>query len=243
MVRDAEMTFMEHLEELRSRIFHCLFAIVPAAVVTFFFAEQILVWLTNHARDPDLESLQLVAISPPETILAYIKIAVVGALFIIFPYIMFQAWKFIEPGLKDNERKFLGPFLASTWFTFILGGLFAYYAVLAVAVPFLANFGEGIAENTWSLASYVGFALRLILVFGIVFELPVVIALLSILGLVSPDFLKKYRVYAYPGIFILGALLTPPDPLTQILLAVPLMGLYEFSILVSRFFSGRREAE
>lgn len=260
MSSDVEMTFMEHLEELRTRILYCLYAVGPAICIAFFFAEDMMLLLTRHARaipgltnptpwkmgfsfvvgpflmyDPKEAQTILVGLSPTEVVVAYMKVALVAALFFVLPFIMYQVWKFVEPGLKPTERKFLIPFVLTSWASFIIGGLFAYIAMMQVAVPFLAGFGQGVVTNAWSLAGYISFTLTMILVFGIVFELPVVVGLLSILGVVTPAFLSKYRRHAILVIFIVAAILTPPDPVTQTLLAVPLVVLYEISIIVSRF--------
>jgi len=263
MSRDVEMTFMEHLEELRTRIVYCLYAIGPAVVIGFYFAPPLLEIITRHARDsgirgraqtfpleigfspvvgpfvtfrPQSSVSMLQSLAPTETVVAYMKVAIVAAIFLIFPFIMYQVWRFVEPGLKPNEKKFLGPFILSSWLFFILGGLFAYFGMLRVAVPLLAKFGEGITVNAWSLANYVGFVLRMLLVFGIVFQLPVLSALLSMLGILTPAFLIGYWRYSVLGIFIVAAFLTPPDAATQLLMAAPLLLLYGISILVSRFF-------
>ncbi len=260
MSADVEMTFLEHLEELRSRILYCLYTVVPAICISFYFADRMMKLLTDHARtipgltnpipwkfafspvvgpifiyDQKGAETILVGLSPTEVVVAYMKVALVAALFFDLPFIMYQLWKFVEPGLKATEKKFLVPFILSSWFSFVIGGLFAYTVMMRIAVPFLAGFGQGVVTNAWSLAGYINFTLTMILVFGIVFELPVIIALLSLLGLVTPTFLRKYRRHAILAIFIIAAVLTPPDPVTQTLLAVPLMILYEISILVSRF--------
>ncbi len=258
---DVEMTFLEHLEELRRRLFYCLYAIFPAIMIAFAFAEPLLEILTVHARavpqgrsaagfkvgfspiigpfllfDPREAASILVGLSPTELVMSYMLVAIVAAIFAVFPFVMYQLWRFVEPGLKENERKFLVPFILSSWLTFILGGVFAYTVMLKIAVPFLASFGQEIAANMWSVSSYVSFTLMMMLVFGVTFELPVLSALLSMLGIVTPQFLSKYRRHAIVVIVIVAAILTPPDPVTQILLAVPLVFLYELSIVVSRFF-------
>lgn len=258
MSADVEMTFMEHLEELRTRILHCLYAIFPAVMIAFYFAEPMLAFLTRHARtipglenkwsvigwklgisptigpfllyDPPHSHSILVGLTPTEMVMSYMKIAFVAALFFVLPWIMYQVWKFVEPGLKQNEKKFLAPFILSAWLSFILGGVFAWYVMLEIAVPFLASFGSDIAQQTWSIKSYVSFTLTMILVFGIMFELPVVCGLLAILGLVTPGLLWKNIRYAILFIFIAAAILTPPDPITQTLLAIPLIILYLISI-------------
>lgn len=267
MSGDVEMTFMEHLEELRTRILYCLYTVIPAICIAFYFSDPMMDILTEHARtipgltnpipwkfafspvvgplmiyDPKGAETILVGLSPTEAVLAYMKVALVAALFFDLPFLMYQVWKFVEPGLKQTEKKFLIPFILSSWASFITGGLFAYAAMMRVAVPFLANFGQGVVTNAWSLNGYVSFTLTMILVFGIVFELPVLIALLSMLGVVTPAFLSKYRRHAILVIFIVAAVLTPPDPVTQTLLAVPLMVLYEISIVVSRFTYRKTDA-
>ena len=270
MSRDVEMTFMEHLEELRTRILYCVYAIAPAVLISFSFARPLLEIITRHAHTMDIRGksaglplevgfspligpfityrspqevpiLQSLAVT--ETAVTYMKVAFVAAIFLIFPFIMYQVWKFVEPGLKQKEKKFLGPFLLVSWFFFILGGLFAYFGMLPVAIPLLSKFGEGITVNAWALGAYVSFVLRMLLVFGIVFELPVIAALLSMLGILTPQFLKSYRSYAILVIFVMAAFLTPPDPATQILMAVPLMMLYEISIFVSWFFQPTPDPE
>lgn len=263
MARDVEMTFMEHLEELRTRILYCIYAIAPVILVSFTFVKPLLKIIVYHADKLDIRGRHaefpleigfspiigpFVTYNPPqdipilqslavtETAVTYMKVAFVAAIFLIFPFIMYQVWKFIEPGLKPKEKKFLGPFLLVSWFFFILGGLFAYFGMLPVAIPLLSKFGEGITVNAWALGAYVSFVLRMLLVFGVVFELPVISALLSMLGILSPKFLRSYRSYAVLIIFVAAAFLTPPDPATQILMAVPLILLYEISIFVSWFF-------
>lgn len=258
---DVEMTFLEHLEELRRRLLYCIYAIFPAVMIAFMFAEPLLELLTMHARavphgksaaglkigfspvigpfilfDPREATSILVGLSPTELVMSYMKVAFVAAIFGVFPFVMYQLWRFVEPGLKENEKKFLVPFILSSWFTFILGGLFAYTVMLKIAVPFLASFGQEIASNMWSVSSYVSFTLMMMLVFGVTFELPVLSALLSMLGIVTPQLLSKYRRHAIVAVFIVAAILTPPDPVTQTLLALPLILLYELSIVVSRFF-------
>jgi sec-independent protein translocase protein TatC len=262
--RDVEMTFMEHLEELRDRIVYCLYAIVPAMAISFSFAKPLLKFITDHARrhgvgtgqnawqvdisispiygpfftlrPETLANNTLQTLSPVEFPIQYMKVAFVASIFLVFPFIMLQVWRFVEPGLKDAERKYIGPFLLFSWLFFIFGGLFAYFGMLEVAVPMLLSFGEGITVNAWSLGNYVSFVLRMFLAFGIVFEMPVIAALLSILGIVTPEFLRHYRRYAILIMAIVAAILTPPDPWTMMLMGVPLLMLYEVSILVSKFF-------
>ncbi len=262
---EKEMSFMEHLEEFRDRILKAVYGVIPAMVVSFAFARPLLEVITDHARSlnvpfkgqdllmrigfdpvngiyfdiplsPTGGDTILQALSPVEIPICYMKVAFVAAIFLAFPWIMFQAWAFVEPGLKPGEKKYIGPFLVVSWTFFILGGLFAYFGMLTVAVELLANFGSGIAINAWSLSNYVSFVLRMILVFGIVFQMPVVSALLSMLGILNPSFLVKYRRHSFLAITIMAAFLTPPDPITLVIMAIPLYLLFELSILVARFF-------
>lgn len=265
MAEDKEMSFMEHLEELRDRILKAIFGVMPALIICFVFAKQLLQLITDHARslnvpfrgqdlplrvgfnptqgiylDLPIQSTQgdtiLQALSPIEIPICYMKVAFVAAIFVSFPWIMYQVWAFVEPGLKPNEKKYIGPFLVISWLFFILGGLFAYYGMLTFAVEILANFGGGIAVNAWSLSSYVSFVLRMLLAFGVVFELPVISALLAMLGILDPAFLVKYRRHSILIIFIVAGILTPPDPFTLFIMAIPLYLLFELSIVVARFF-------
>ncbi len=224
--RHKEMPFLDHLEELRRRILVCLGGVVAAAVVCYAFSGELLALLTRSAPE-------LVTLSPTEAILTRIKIALVGGLCVASPLVLWEVWAFIAPGLLRSERRFAVPLMAASVSFFAAGAAFAYLLVWPVAVKVLQSFVvEGIV-NRWSVAKYVALELRLILAFGGIFQVPVAVFFLTKMGLVSPDFLRRKRPYAVVTVLVLAAFLTPPDVLTQLMLAVPLVVLFELGIWVS----------
>jgi len=222
----SEMPFLDHLEELRMRIIRSLIALFVAAIGAYTLSGHILSILVRAAG-------QLQAISPLETFTVRIKIAVVSGLVIALPVILFQLWKFVAPGLLKKEKHVASGLLFSATACFAIGGVFSFLYVGPMALRFLEGFATEEIKNVWSVSRYVSFILRLMLAFGIVFELPVAIYFLSKMGLVTPRLLHQKRRYAIVSIFVLAATLTPPDIFTQLMLAVPLILLYEVGVLVS----------
>jgi sec-independent protein translocase protein TatC len=151
-------------------------------------------------------------------------------------------WQFLAPGLLKKERKLLPVIVFFSVLCFLVGGAFAYFIIIPYALQFFLSLAPIDIENNIALDFYIGFLLRLIIVFGVVFELPMLSLILSKFGLLTPQFMRKYRRYAIVGAFILGAILTPPDPTTQVLLAIPIILLYELSIYISYFFTTKRDA-
>ena len=160
-------------------------------------------------------------------------IAVLGGFIISLPTIVFQAWRFVSPGLYDSEKKHLPTLIVATFLSFILGAAFAYYVIIPLIIPTLLAFGVEGVENNISINYYFGFVIQMILASGLIFEMPVLSYFLGRIGLLTPAFMRHYRKHALVGIIILAALLTPPDPLSQLLLAIPLLLLYEISIYIS----------
>jgi len=172
---------------------------------------------------------RLVALSMLEVFMVRIKLSIVAGIFIAFPIIFYQAWKFIAPGLYKREKRFVLPTVTSAWFCFIIGGLFAYFIVLPMAVYFFSSLSGPTIDDMWSVEKYFTNALHITLAFGVVFEEPVVITLLAFIGLARYKHLKKFRPYVIVGMFVLAAILTPPDPISQIMCVIPLLVLYEIS--------------
>ncbi|MFH1740456.1 MAG: twin-arginine translocase subunit TatC, partial [bacterium] len=188
----------------------------------------------------------LVTLSMLEMFKVYIKLAIVGGIFISFPILFYQVWRFVAPGLYKREKRFIFPTVISAWICFITGGLFAYFFVIPTAVYFFSQLSGPEIMNTWSVDLYFNNALHLTLAFGVIFEEPVVIGLLAVVGLVRAKHLSKWRPYVIVGMFVLGAILTPPDPVSQIMCAVPLLLLYEGSAFFVRIYErarGRKDAE
>lgn len=224
------MSFLEHLEELRSRLLISLGSIGAATLVAFFFSDQLLILLYQPLKD----LLALHTSSFVETFTVCIKVSAVVGLFVSFPIIMYQMWRFISPGLYEKERKSLLPFIVSAWIFFIVGGLFAYFIMLPLALKMMVKFTPEGLQNTWFISKYISIVLTLIVACGILFDMPLVIVLLAKLGIVDPRTLAKYRGYALLLSFVLAAVMTPPDPITQLMLGAPLYILFELSIALSR---------
>jgi len=237
---EGKMSFFEHLTELRTRI---VWSLIPAGVgliIALYFTDRIMVFLQRP-----LAKLKTppVFLTPTEYFWTYMKVAMIAGLFVAMPVVLWNVWAFIAPGLHKHERKYAAPFVIIGSLLFCLGGAFALLVVIPFAVQFLVNFGvEKGAQPMISIASYTDFILKFTLAFGVVFELPVIITLLSMLGVVTPQFLSKNRKYAILINFIIAAVLTPtPDAINQTLMAGPLIILYEIGIISARIF-GKRAA-
>ena len=224
-----KMPVTEHLRELRTSILWSLAAVGVAAVGVFTQAD----WFIHLLSRP---IPRLVFIGPHEALVARVKIALFGGLILAMPVVLFQIWSFVSPGLSDRERgalKVAGPFSILLFFT---GVAFAGLVAVPVTLRFLLGFGGSALEPMISVERLVAFIGMMLLAFGAIFELPVVIVFLSRIGIVTPAFLKQKRPVVVVSIFILAALLTPPDIVTQCLVAVPMLLLYELSILLSYWF-------
>ena len=235
-----EATFVDHLSELRSRLIKSLVYIFIFFIISYTFAEQIYSFLVqpyaDAVKNSDLNR-RLIFTALHETFITYLKVSFFAAIFIGSPFILTQVWKFIAPGLYKNEKKALLPYLIATPVLFLLGGMLVYYLVMPLAIKFFLSFetapqiGSLPIQLEAKVNEYLSLIMRLIFAFGISFQLPVVLSLLARVGFVDSVYLKKRRRYVIVIIFAVAALLTPPDPITQIGLGIPLLILYELSIL------------
>ena len=233
-------SFIEHLTELRSRLIKSFVYLFICFIACYFFAEDIYRFLVEpyaEAVKNDSTNRRLIFTALHETFITYLKVAFFAAMFVTSPIILTQIWKFIAPGLYKNEKRALLPYLIATPTLFLLGGMLVYYLVMPLAIKFFLSF-----ETTAQVSSlpiqleakvneYLSLIMRLIFAFGISFQLPVLLSLLARVGFVDSKFLKSRRKYVVVIIFAVAALLTPPDPITQIGLGIPLLILYELSIL------------
>lgn len=236
MSRDR-MTVVEHLEELRRRLFWVVVSLAAASVLGWFLAPRILAVLLQPARRA---GVQLITLAPSELFLAYVKVALLAGFLLALPVLLYQVAAFAWPGLEASERRALLLLLPVGALLFLGGAAFAYTVMLGYLFQFFFGFqAPGVTPNL-SVASYLAFVINLLLPFGLVFQLPVFLAVLAKLDLVSAEFLARNRKFAILVIFIVAAVLTPPDPLSQILMAVPLMGLYELSLLIVKALTRRR---
>lgn len=241
--------FLEHLEELRWRLWRALLGVIGAAVVCFMFHDELFEFLTQ----PLFEVLQAQNLPQevkfrtiPGAFLFHFKTALLGGIFFGVPVVLYQAWQFVAPGLYKHERKRALPFVMLATLCFVGGGAFAYYMVLPEAFSFLIGYtitdGPQKLVPDITIEDYLGFTSKLLLAFGLVFLMPVAISFMAWLGLVTHRGLIKFWRWAVVGAFVLGALLTPPDYITQTMLAVPLLGLYAISIGLAWFITRGREA-
>ena len=239
MKNDKESGLISHLTELRSRIINSFIFLSIFFVVSYFFAEYLYGFLVEpyaKAIKNDGVERRLIFTALQETFLTYLKVAFFASFFITSPFILIQIWKFIAPGLYAHEKSAIMPYLIVTPILFFLGGALVYYLVMPLAIKFFLSFeSSGIVTNLpiqleAKVNEYLSLVMKLIFAFGLSFQLPVVLSLLARIGVVDSIFLKTRRKYVVVIIFAAAAVLTPPDPITQIGLAIPLLILYELSI-------------
>ena len=247
-----EGSFVSHLTELRKRLIHSLIFIFIIFVIGYIFAENIYNFLVEpyaNAVKNDGLNRRLIFTALHETFITYLKLAFFAAMFLGSPMILVQIWKFVAPGLYNNERKALLPYLIATPILFFLGGMLIYYLVMPLAINFFLSFETLGNANSLPIQleakvnEYLSLIMRLIFAFGLSFQLPVLLNLLARVGIIDSGYLKKRRKYFIVIIFAAAAILTPPDPITQIGLAIPLLILYELSILSVKIIEKKREKD
>lgn len=239
---DVEQPLIAHLEELRKRLIRILIAIV----IVFSFCYWKSTFLFHFIKGP-LElympaNSTLSMLKLTEGFVTELKLSFMAAVFFTMPYILYELWKFVAPGLYADEKKYISGFVISASILFFTGAYFCYEFVMPLAFKFFLSYAnEGISANL-SLSWYLSFIIKLMLGFGIVFELPVIVFFLAKIGLITDKKLRKYRGYSIVGIFIVSAMLTPPDVVSQVMMAIPLIFLYEISIFVAKIF-GKKNLE
>ena len=228
------MPLTEHLRELRTRLIRSIIAFLIAAGVSFYFARQVFEAL-KYPVVKSYPEVELITLSPTEPLFILIKIALTVGLILASPVILFELWRFVEPALYPNEKKLFIPLLLSSILLFVLGGFFGYFAVLPVALKFLLGLGfsQLAATPYLSVNLYISFVLKMLIAFGIAFEMPIFLYMLQRAGVVTEEQLKKFRRYFIVVAFLVGALIAP-DVATQVLMAIPLLVLYEISILLGK---------
>ena len=243
-------SFVGHLTELRSRLVKSIICLFFFFVICYFFAENIYGFLVEpyaEAVKDDEVNRRLIFTALHETFITYLKVAFFAAMFISSPIILIQIWKFIAPGLYKNEKRALLPYLIATPTLFLLGGMLVYYLVMPLMIKFFLSFETSAQINSLPIQlepkvnEYLSLIMRLIFAFGISFQLPVLLSLLARVGFVDSEYLKKRRKYVIIIIFVVAAILTPPDPITQIGLGIPLLILYELSILSVKIMEKKKK--
>lgn len=235
-MEDKQLTLVEHLSELRKRIIIIFIAIILGAAVSYKYIDIIIEYMVRPAA-----KLEFIYLSPPELFIAYIKIAITVGIIISSPISLMQIWLFVKPGLKKNERRYLLLALYMGIVFFLVGAIFAYFTIIPITIEFFTQVSVEQIAPLFSFDSYLSFISSLLFSFGLVFELPLLIILLTQMNLVTANTLKKYRKIVILLIFIVAAILTPPDVVSQILLALPMVFLYELSILISAWIGRRKK--
>jgi len=236
----ARMSLTAHLSELRSRLIKSFSALLAAFLACFYFADSIFTWLVNPLARLGFADLSLIGTGVTEAFFIQLKLALIAAIFLALPVLLWQGWQFVAPGLYPYEKKYARRFVFWGTLFFFLGAWFCYEIVFNAGFRFLlSRYGTIEVRPAIKVTEYLGFASRIVLAFGIIFELPVVIYFLARIGLVDYRFLLRNFRYAVIVVFIVAAVLTPPDIISQILLAVPLLALYGVGIGVA-YVAGKK---
>ena len=229
---NESMPFLDHLEELRWRLIKSIASVLIGAVISFYFIDQIIEFLVQPTEALK-NSMDLQVLKVQGMFMIKWSIALFGGIIISIPVLTFQIWKFVAPGLYIDEKKYIIPLIIFTFLSFLCGLIFAYMIVIPFSLSFFTSIGfEGI-QNNFSINYYFSFITWLMIGSGLIFELPVIVFILSVIGLLTPAFMRHYRRYAIVIILILSAFITPPDPVSLVLMSIPLLVLYELSIGVS----------
>ncbi len=244
MVKTVDFTekipVTHHLIELKNRLVQVALVVSIFFGVCFYFIDFLLLWL----EDPlPKKYAELTFITPTEPFFTAMKVSFMGSMFISMPWILYNIWEFIAPGLKVKEKKVTALFVAFGTLFFLFGGLFCYFLVVPLGLKFLLNYGTTWWKMQVTIGFYFSFVVKMILAFAFAFQTPLIMVLLTKFGVINTIKMKLYRKWAFLGTFGLAAVLTPPDIITQVLLAFPLYGLYEFGIVVSRFFEDPKSRE
>ena len=228
----SQMSFLEHLEELRWRLIKSIITILAGGIVSFLFIDEILQFLISPIKDlsnpPDLQVLKVQG-------MFMIKwgVALLGGVILAIPVLTYQLMKFIGPGLHNNERKIMFPLVFFSYLSFLIGVVFAFVVLIPYSLNFFTSMGMVEVSNNFSINYYFNFITMLLLGSGVIFELPIIVFILSSMGILTPAFMRHYRRHAIVFILILSAFITPPDPISLIFMSIPLAVLYEISIGVS----------
>ena len=239
----AEGTLISHLLELRDRLLRALIAIFIVFIPLVFFSNDLFTLVARPLIEKLPEGTSLIATSVVAPFMTPLKLALIAAIFVAMPYVLYQVWGFVAPGLYRREKRFALPLFASSVVLFYIGVAFAYFIVFPLMFGFLTTTTpEGVLMMT-DISSYLDFTLLLFFAFGIAFEVPIAVVLLASTGLVKVETLQKSRGYVLLGIFVVAAFLTPPDAISQSFMAVPMYILYELGILFARYLARNRPTE
>jgi sec-independent protein translocase protein TatC len=238
---EREMSFLEHLEELRWRLVKALMGLLAGVIICGIFADRLVNDVVLRPSKTISPPLQLINTIPFGQITFYMMTVIVAGLILSCPWILFQLWKFVEPGLKRHEKKYISSIVAATSLCFFSGVAFAYFIMLPYMLQFFTTFGSPYIQNMISVSEYMSFVIQLVLLSGLIFELPMIAYFLARFGLMTPAFMRHYRRHAIVAILIVAAVVTPTtDPVTMTVFALPMFLLYEISIWIAAVAARKR---
>jgi sec-independent protein translocase protein TatC len=240
MNHPQEQGLIEHLSELRTRLIYAVLGIAVGMAICWNFSTEIMK-LIRHPIEPYLPQGGLIFTGVMDKFMAHIKVALLGGVILSCPFWIFQLWKFVAPGLFESERKYAGAFIFTGSFLFLVGVSFVYFFVYPVAFEFLMGFGGDADKPMISIAEYLSFFMMTTLMFGLAFEMPLILVLLALMGLIDAPFLRKHRRYAVVVMAFFAAILTPPDVISMTMMLIPLMFLYESAIIAIVVIVRKRE--
>ena len=243
MAEDSPETSLSHLIELRQRLVRSLLAVAVLFIPAFFFSAELYDFLAMPLVSSLPQGSKMIATGVITPFLIPMKIAAMAAFLVALPYILYEAWAFVAPGLYAHEKRLVLPLVVSSTFLFFAGMAFCYFIVFGKVFQFIANFAPKSVSVAPDIEAYFNFVLGMFLAFGIAFEVPVVVVVLVLTGLVNTDQLKEFRGYVIVAIFVVAAIVTPPDVVSQISLAIPMCLLYEAGIFFARLVEKRRKPE
>ncbi|MCH5277030.1 MAG: twin-arginine translocase subunit TatC [Desulfovibrionaceae bacterium] len=236
------MTLMGHLNEMRRRLARMVIMVLLGFIACYGVAEPVYAWLSEPLTTALPTGSKLIYTSPQGAFFVYLKVALVSSIFVTSPFSFYQIWAFIAPGLYREEKQAIAPLAFFSAFFFLAGASFCYFLVFPLAFRFFMGFTTDVIVPMISVEEYLSFALKLLIAFGLVFEMPLFAHFLAKLGVLSPDMMRRQRKYAILLIFIVAAVLTPPDVFSQCLMAAPMLLLYEVSVFVAALARKRRDA-
>jgi sec-independent protein translocase protein TatC len=238
-VDEKKLPLTLHLQELRKRLILSFIAIGIGFILCYAFSDSLFDILAEPLLHVMPAGGSLIFISVAEAFFTYMKVGFIGGIILASPVVLYQVWAFVAPGLYRHEKRYVVPFVFLGSFFFALGIFFAYYVALPIGFKFLLGYATDFIKPMPNMKEYLSFSIKFLLVFGLVFEFPVVLLLLTRIGVIDAKTLAKQRKYAILLIFVFAAVVTPPDVISQVIMALPLIGLYELSILLSRVFGKR----
>lgn len=240
---EKRLPLTAHLQELRRRLILSFVAIGAGFLICYTFSKSLFDLLAAPLLRLMPNGGALIFTSVAEAFFTYMKVAFIGGFILASPFVLYQLWAFVAPGLYRHEKRYVVPLLFAGSFFLVLGILFAYFIAIPIGFKFLLGYAKDFIKPMPSMKEYLSFSIKFLLAFGLVFEFPVVLIILARIGVIDSKTMVRHRKYAILLIFIFAAVMTPPDLISQVLMALPLMGLYELSILLSKIFGKKKEEE